>query len=81
MIIYRKRREEVVMNKHFILLRMYDALLDGEELEKNACCAKYGYSAATFHRHIAFLRNYVGKEYGRALQFDNLTGKYVLAKK
>lgn len=69
------------MNKHFILLQMYDTLLKGGSLEMNSCCEQYGYSVATFYRHISFLRRYFKNEYNRELLYDGSGGKYILAEK
>lgn len=69
------------MNKHFILLQMYDTLLNGETLELNSCCERYGYSVATFYRYIAFLRRYFKEEYKRDVLFDSSGREYVLSEK
>ena len=69
------------MNKHFILLHMYDTLLKGESLELNSCCERYGYSVATFYRHVSFLRRYLKTEYNRELLYDGSIRKYILAEK
>lgn len=68
------------MDKHFILLQMYDTLLNGGTLELNSCCKRYGYSVATFYRHIAFLRRYFKEECKREVLFDSSEREYVLAK-
>lgn len=69
------------MNKHFILLQMYDTLLNGGALEINSCCEQYGYSVATFYRHISFLRRYFKNEYNRELLYDGSGRRYILAEK
>lgn len=69
------------MNKHFSLLLMYDTLLNGKKLVSQDCCARYHFSVATFHRNIAFLREYFKIEHGQELLFDKTEKNYRLAEK
>ena len=69
------------MNKHLSTLLMYDDLLNGKKLVAQDCCVRYHFSVATFHRHIAFLREYFKCEHGQELQYDKIDKNYRLAEK
>ena len=74
---YLKKREE--MEKTYVILKMYDSLMAGEEIKLVDTMANYGISIATFRRYVSFLRYYFLSVYGRELVYDAGENIYKLA--
>ena len=65
-------------NKSYILLLLYDELRAGKGIRIAECCGRFGFSVATFRRHVAFLRAYFMEQFGQNVVYDSSEKRYRL---
>ncbi|MBQ9480863.1 MAG: hypothetical protein IJU84_01715 [Clostridia bacterium] len=64
------------MNKSYIILCLYDRLLNGECIGLKSVREEFDLSVPTFRRHIAFLRDYLLEQKKLIMEFDKKVGAY-----
>lgn len=66
------------MTKSYILLCLFEALSNGQELKIHNCCKEYAISVPTFRRYIAELRDFYCEKSCYEVVYDTHSQSYKL---